>query len=333
MTSSPCQQCQYSEDILEVTRQDSVCDLRSTIHNLLNKIPSIIDFYGFDVSMAEEGDQNKPLRVEPYGNEDKAIIHLVSTHPMAKKALLTGGLEYQAGDLCTYTFIGVKYPNASQGIWVIKSSTILQPVVLRHLYYLLQAHNNCSQHLTKTNTDPLTGLQNRQSLSKRLDHLLHKKRRETDPATDQAACICMFDIDFFKRVNDDFGHLYGDEVLLLFSGLMKKTFRESDSLFRYGGEEFIVLLNHCTPDLALNVLERFRKAVENYDFPQVGHITVSCGFVPMQVGVPANILVDRADNALYYAKEHGRNRVENYNFLLEQGLVVTQVLNMETELF
>jgi len=333
MTNKISGACQCCAKILDITQQNSIGKLRATVRQTIETDPAIREFCGFDVNLVPPMDQDTPITLQAYGNEDENKTRLIAAHPKAKKALRTGDIQYHTEASCILTFIAVKYSHSSQGLWVLESESKLNASVLIHLNHLLMAYQNCIQHITKTNTDPLTGLNNRQSLSDRLNHLLHKKRRESDLPKDHSACLCLFDIDFFKRVNDDFGHLYGDEVLLLFSGLMKKTFRDSDSLFRYGGEEFIVLLIDCTAELALQVLERFRNVVADYQFPQVGHITASCGFVPMQDGVPANILIDRADNALYYAKEHGRNRVENYNVLLDQGLVEAPVLNVETELF
>jgi len=143
----------------------------------------------------------------------------------------------------------------------------------------------------------------------------------------------MLDIDFFKRVNDEFGHLYGDEVLLLFSGLMKKVFRDNDFLYRYGGEEFVVLLQTSTLKESAVALERFRSAVEAYDFPQVGKITVSIGFVQMKAGELPSSTLDKADKALYYAKEHGRNQVCSYQMLSEKNLIEAGVVNIDVELF
>jgi diguanylate cyclase (GGDEF)-like protein len=121
--------------------------------------------------------------------------------------------------------------------------------------------------------------------------------------------LSMIDIDHFKLVNDTFGHLYGDEVLLFIAGIMKRCFRSGDALFRFGGEEFVVIIADASRDQACVAFERFRTMVENYDFPQVGRVTVSFGAVEAHPGIDPTTLLGRADQALYFAKEHGRNRV------------------------
>ncbi len=130
-----------------------------------------------------------------------------------------------------------------------------------------------------------------------------------DDSRGSRAHLGVADIDFFKHVNDRFGHPYGDEVLMLFAGLMRDTFREGDKLFRVGGEEFVVLMSNCAVDNALIAFERFRAAVEAFQFPQVGRVTVSIGVTSLQPGDAASAAFGRADQALYSAKRRGRNRV------------------------
>jgi diguanylate cyclase (GGDEF)-like protein len=132
----------------------------------------------------------------------------------------------------------------------------------------------------------------------------------------------MIDVDHFKRVNDSFGHLFGDEVLLRMGDLMRKTFRGGDRLFRFGGEEFVVILNAQDEALAATSFNRFRISVENHEFPQVGKVTCSIGFTAVtNRDVPTDV-VGRADEALYYAKESGRNQVRCYERLVAEGAIV-----------
>ena len=132
--------------------------------------------------------------------------------------------------------------------------------------------------------------------------------------------LAVLDIDHFKQVNDRFGHLYGDEILIHFAQLMRSTFRAGDMLYRFGGEEFVVVFAVKRVEDGKEALERFRRAVEAYDFPRIGKITVSIGFTGIQgTGGPVTTLIDRADNAVYYAKRNGRNRVCGYETLVEKG--------------
>ena len=159
--------------------------------------------------------------------------------------------------------------------------------------------------------DTLTKLPNRQSFDSRLMQICeyYQQQPVRDVEFSNSSWFAMLDIDHFKQVNDRFGHLYGDEVLLTFSQLMEKHFRYNDFLFRFGGEEFVVILNLSNQANAEAVLERFRLAVANYVFPTVGRVTVSIGMTHIDTAIMPSILLDRADKALYHAKAHGRNRL------------------------
>lgn len=183
--------------------------------------------------------------------------------------------------------------------------------------------------------DKLTGLLNRKTFDERLITILLNNYR-TDPTQERQRFVerrqlqgdshhwlAVLDVDHFKRVNDTFGHLYGDEVLLLLANLMRQCFRRNDLLFRYGGEEFVVVLKTPHPNDTWSVLDRFRQMVALYHFPQVGQVTISIGFT--QVGgseIPTTI-IERADRALYYAKDYGRNQIHNYEALIGSGSLDT----------
>jgi diguanylate cyclase (GGDEF)-like protein len=162
--------------------------------------------------------------------------------------------------------------------------------------------------------DVLTKLPNRQSLDARLLQVCehYSDYQIIDKSEEKSSWIAILDIDHFKRVNDNFGHLYGDEVLLTFSQLMGKCFRYNDFLFRFGGEEFVVILNLASQETAIATFNRFREAVANYNFPTVGRVTVSIGLTHVDgISMPTTQL-DNADKALYQAKDSGRNRVVLY---------------------
>ena len=144
--------------------------------------------------------------------------------------------------------------------------------------------------------------------------------------------LAVVDIDHFKQVNDRFGHLYGDEVLILVANILRNSFRSQDRIFRFGGEEFVVLLRSTTLATAHKVFNRFREMVQEHVFPQVGHVTVSIGFVGTAQGSPVEIL-GQADQALYFAKENGRNRVCYYDDLVAHGHLQAKVANDDVELF
>lgn len=201
---------------------------------------------------------------------------------------------------------------------------------------LSRIYGNQVSLLDYSELDTLTHLLNRKTFDETFDRLLtahvagadtenHINRREHHEE-DAPAWLGVIDIDHFKRVNDSFGHLFGDEVLLRVGDLMRKTFRGGDRLFRFGGEEFVVILNAETADLAAVGFNRFRASVEGNEFPQVGQVTCSVGFTAvLSRDVPTDV-VGRADEALYYAKEHGRNQVCSYEHLLAAGAISVPVV-------
>jgi diguanylate cyclase (GGDEF)-like protein len=190
------------------------------------------------------------------------------------------------------------------------------------LQKLLRVYSNQLFVLSRGEVDPLTGLYNRQSFSDRIRRVAARARsvrRASDESETRQHCFALLDIDHFKQVNDRFGHLYGDEVLLLFARLMVRSFRHDDLLFRYGGEEFAVVLVNVSLENAERLLERFRAGVEAYSFPQLEPKTVSIGVTAVYSDRNVDEIVMRADKALYFAKNLGRNRVCCYERLVEEG--------------
>jgi len=179
------------------------------------------------------------------------------------------------------------------------------------LGHLLTLYRNQVLLHDRKERDLLTRLPNRQSFEARLTEVceFYQGLGGDYQLDDKASWIAILDIDHFKAVNDTFGHLYGDEVLLHFSQLLEYKFRHIDFTFRFGGEEFVVIVNRVSRNDAEHILNRFRQEVENYAFPLVGKITVSIGATCIQRGRLPSTLLDSADKALYFAKEHGRNQV------------------------
>lgn len=158
-------------------------------------------------------------------------------------------------------------------------------------------------------TDPLTGVGNRQSMDKSLQHEVETAQRYQQPLS-----ILMLDIDFFKSFNDRFGHQTGDLVLRSVASMIKASIRNSDDVFRYGGEEFLVILHHTELDQALLIAERIRSKVAKSNFINDGKdpITLSIGVAEFIDGTPQD-LIKAADAALYDAKQGGRNQVRFQN--------------------
>ncbi|MGB0281434.1 MAG: GGDEF domain-containing protein [Neptuniibacter sp.] len=165
--------------------------------------------------------------------------------------------------------------------------------------------------------DSLTGLPNRQTLEFCLNDVVVYHRGNKKSAIKPSWMIAL-DLDHFKKINDTFGHLFGDEVLIHFTDLMKKMFRHTDFLFRYGGEEFVVILNNADPDEALAAIQRFHKEVESYNFPS-GQVTVSIGYTIIDPITPPGLHFEHADRALYEAKRNGRNQIVNYDDVVSKS--------------
>jgi diguanylate cyclase (GGDEF)-like protein len=211
-------------------------------------------------------------------------------------------------------------------------------VTQRILPLLLEFYLNFLSLIDDNERDTLTGLLNRKTFDLRISKLISTLQNLNSKSPNKSETVkyhlAVLDIDLFKHVNDTFGHIYGDEVLLLFANLMKKTFRDNDLLFRFGGEEFVVLLANTDMSQSLIALERFRSAIENNNFPQVGKITVSIGVAMISSEEMPRTTIDRADQALYYAKQNGRNQIHVYEDLLQQGLLKEQDIQTgEIELF
>lgn len=203
---------------------------------------------------------------------------------------------------------------------------------------LLQIFSNQLYLLSRNELDGLTGLHNRQSFDERIKHWVlnagHRDRRAHPDVATQQNCLALLDIDFFKMVNDKYGHLYGDEVLVQFARLMSRAFRQQDMMFRYGGEEFAVVLVDMAPEASVPVLESFRRTLEAYEFPQVGCKTVSIGVACIAPGESVDTIINRADKALYHAKLNGRNQVCCYEALVAEGkLAPVTVATGDIELF
>ncbi|MCT7647124.1 ABC transporter substrate-binding protein [Aliarcobacter butzleri] len=155
----------------------------------------------------------------------------------------------------------------------------------------------------KTNHDKLTGAFNREYYESHFKLILKEYTKE------DILVFAILDIDFFKKVNDTYGHNTGDKVLKEFVNVIKKSSRNDDLLIRWGGEEFILLLKVKTTHNARKVLENIRKAIEENHFEEVEHITCSIGATIYKQNEKTEDIFQRADEALYNAKEKGRNQV------------------------
>lgn len=216
---------------------------------------------------------------------------------------------------------------------------------------ILSIYNNFVSLLLESQTDELTGLANRKTfesaIKKVFDMLplspkaIEAERRKGltswDVKSESEAdlyWLAIIDIDHFKAVNDNFGHLYGDEILIHLAQLIRSSFRTEDLQFRFGGEEFVILLQAPGIEMCRQILERFRVEVANYKFPRVENVTVSIGVVGFRKEVFHVTSIDYADQALYHSKQNGRNQVTFFEDMLDAGLAeVKHVEGGDVDLF
>ena len=168
---------------------------------------------------------------------------------------------------------------------------------------LLQAQAAKLEELATT--DVLTGTFNRRKFNELILAEIERVRRYGHPLS-----LLVVDIDHFKRINDTHGHDAGDEVLIVLAGLIRTGIRATDSLARWGGEEFVVLSPEVSVEEAAGLAERLRSAAGTYAYSFVGRVTASIGVAQHRAGETPDELFARADEALYRAKEGGRDRVE-----------------------
>lgn len=175
------------------------------------------------------------------------------------------------------------------------------------LVYPLRNAMRYKSALDQAFKDPLTGAGNRIALDDGLKREMELARRHSYDLS-----LLMLDLDHFKAINDGFGHLVGDEVLKSVVEKIKECIRQTDICFRYGGEEFVVLLNNANIADARLISERIRMSIEAYCLQTDNgplQATISCGLAILHADDDAHALMDKADKALYKAKRTGRNKV------------------------
>jgi diguanylate cyclase (GGDEF)-like protein len=153
-------------------------------------------------------------------------------------------------------------------------------------------------------TDTLTGIGNRRLLEE-----IFQAHQSLGEHYDVNLFLLMFDIDNFKSINDTFGHVVGDSVLKELTELVCKSVRKSDVCIRWGGEEFVVLLQYPNPMSVMKIAENIRSKIDKYSFKTIVHVTCSFGLTSICSSESLDNVIERADKALYRAKADGKNTV------------------------
>ena len=159
-----------------------------------------------------------------------------------------------------------------------------------------------------TNLDPLTKIFNRRALTNYLSQICKNKKNNYE------SHLLMLDIDDFKIINDKYGHIAGDKILIFVANILKKTVRDGDRVFRYGGEEFIVILNRLSTEkckvITLRILDLIRKSKLIYKGESI-NVTMSIGSTTLSQNDTPNTIIARADKALYVAKDKGKDQMQS----------------------
>lgn len=234
-----------------------------------------------------------------YQKEDEEILRTGTTHHHIFDYLHQGKETHT----CLYWTSGFQQKNGVRGVIGVIVDINNQEIRIQSLRHTLRTVTLKKWDITKKSIlDALTQLYTRRAFDEALQHAAATE--------DNVFSFIMFDIDHFKQVNDTFGHPAGDAVLREAASCLKKCSRKPDSAYRYGGEEFAVLLPGTVLDDALVIAERIRRHIsENVRLPDGRPITVSAGCSERMPGESGTSVVQRADKALYAAKNSGRNRV------------------------
>lgn len=253
----------------------------------------------------------------------------VDVDPLLHGALVSeSALQVDANG--SRVILGLHRQNEVYALLDLRLSKGLVPTDFRMLQGMARIYENHIALLDYGETDTLTGLLNRKTLERQFFKIVTALQNLPGVQPLQAGrrqengiayyFLVVLDIDHFKRINDKLGHLYGDEVLLILAQLMRNCFRANDRLFRFGGEEFVIILGPQTREGATLALERFRKKVEQHHFPQIGQVTISGGITDIRPYEVLSITLGRADQALYAAKNQGRNQIVFYDVLPQSAI-------------
>lgn len=355
------------QDLAEMTGQRTHSRLEGSVIATLLRLPQVHSVGMVDL-LQENGAEYLFYKYRQVGASELSALIEPPLQRLEDKQPLEDVAHLRQAILAGRSYCLTRWSDASgqpgHGIWLIvwRQQKAIQCIELRQykpfnaqrielICAVFQVYQNYQNLLDYSERDALTGLLNR----KTFDDLRFQLRdgaaaynpaesmgnkcqgdgsqpKPADHAKLPAQWLAMIDIDSFKQINDQFGHLYGDEVLILVSNILRQNFRHTDRLFRYGGEEFIVLLKEAELGGVKAILERLRQSVAAFSFPQVGKVTVSIGFARAD-GVVLADLLDQADRALYFVKKNGKNQVAYYQELLVSGKVHLPVQNSEVDLF
>lgn len=261
---------------------------------------------------------------EVYGFEEMpgGVLFRYMAPLLIEKACLTchGQQGYELGDIRGGISISLPAGQvlreiSETRIYILVSAIILLILLLALISYIAKRFihdldESAGKLIEMATSDPLTGLLNRREGFRRFKKEISHSSREKLPLS-----VILIDIDLFKQINDNFGHQVGDEAIKMIAATLVASLRDYDIICRYGGEEYLIVLPTTGLAKALETAERIRKVIEEEVVRTITgteiHLTVSCGVSSLQPTDSIDSLIYRADNALYIAKEEGRNQVQH----------------------
>jgi len=263
---------------------------------MVRRDPASIDAIVLDVMMP--GIDGFQVLSQLKADDRSSLIPIVFLSASARESDVVRGVRAGAIDYLPKPFSGP--------ILVTKIKAVLERARAERAL-----HNKLRSAEESATTDGLTGLWNRRAFDRRLSEMVANAVRHNEPLS-----LLMLDIDNFKAINDELGHLVGDEALVHLAGKLRSVVRAGDQVFRYGGEEFLLLLAKCDCASAVRVFYRLRESLRATPLPLEGGgtrlVSVSGGIASAEADNEFRLgnLVGRADEALYAAKRAGRDRVE-----------------------
>lgn len=316
---TPIDNAVWLTSIIELTEYKDYILLTAAFLEKLNSIPGVQHANIYEVYGEEDIDSADKLMLKDVTN---ILSEPVPFYKVISQYAFNSVIDEEAHFLQPNSILQTVFPVQSTG--VVRRVLVIDFLGIHsenwaHITFSLRIYSNLLNIIDEKDRDQLTGLLNRYTFDNNLENIINysKMQAKQSRGCDDHAWISIFDIDHFKKVNDTYGHIVGDGVLLMFSQLMLASFRYSDIVFRFGGEEFVVVLTECSRQGAKEALNRFRAAIDNALFPKVGHVTVSAGYVLLDISQASSSLMDNADKALFCAKESGRNRVVSYEEFIE----------------
>lgn len=317
------------QQILSISDQRDIKSLRINLTLAVNSVLEItnselIHRLEYRNPSYDPGDPDDPTTLFAY--HKTSLLGDIEKEPIPPNELPHNWPEASsfADDVNQPNIVAMKTNNETVEYLLFYADKLKQESIAR-IEALIRVYCNQYELILNAEQDELTGLYNRQAFARITTAMF--STNETDfiehhRLENSAACLAIVDLDHFKRVNDKFGHLHGDSVLSMFAQMVKKFLRISDYFFRYGGEEFIIILNDTDSEQAYEILNRLRQEAESFDYPYIESLSISIGFAPMEKELGISKIIDMADSALYFSKENGRNLVSSYDYLYDRGLLV-----------